>query len=481
MARSSPGYACSECGKTALAWTGQCPGCGAWNTLEAQAAKPARGGGRRRAVGPGARSRVPLRDVEAPERSARLRTGIGELDRVLGGGLVPGSLVLLGGAPGIGKRTLDRRWRWPTCRRRGAGPSTSPARSRRRRCGLRAERLGEAALEVPVAGRDLARGGAGDDRGRAPGRLRDRLGADAGRRGAAAPGSVGPGPRGDGGADGGRQAPGRAVVLIGHVTKEGVARGPARARAPGRLRAPLRGRARAHASARCARSRTASARPARSACSRCGRGAWSRSRTPRPASSARRARAPGSVVLCSMEGTRPLLVEVQALVAPTEVVPPRRTANGVDRNRLALVLAVLARHAGVDLVGGRRLRQRRRRRPGRRARRRPRGRARGRLGASRATPLRPDGRPLACFGEVGLTGELRYVAHADRRVGGGPQVRARAGARPAPADGAGRAWRAARPWRTRCEAAGAKRRLREAAWNRLRRVARSDPGRLTKR
>ena len=89
-------------------------------------------------------------------------------------------------------------------------------------------------------------------------------------------------------------------------------------------------------------------------------------------------RAPGSVVLAAMEGSRPLLVEVQALVAPSELEQPRRVVSGLDRNRLALVLAILARHGGVALGGCGRVRQRRRRRARRRARLRPRGRAGGR-------------------------------------------------------------------------------------------------------
>jgi DNA repair protein RadA/Sms len=125
--------------------------------------------------------------------------------------------------------------------------------------------------------------------------------------------------------------------------------------------------------------------------------------------------APGSVVLCSMEGTRPLLVEVQALVAPTEIVPPRRTATGVDRNRLALVLAVLTRHAGISLsaadvfvnvAGGVRIDE-----PGADL-----AIAMAVASAHSGHPLETDGKPLACFGELGLTGEVRYVAHADRRV-----------------------------------------------------------------
>jgi DNA repair protein RadA/Sms len=128
-------------------------------------------------------------------------------------------------------------------------------------------------------------------------------------------------------------------------------------------------------------------------------------------------RAPGSVVLAAMEGSRPLLVEVQALVSPSELVPPRRVANGIDRNRLALVLAVLSRHAGVgvgsadvfvNVAGGVRVDE-----PGADL-----AVALAVASASRGEPLGagPQAPPLACFGEVGLTGELRSVAHPDRRL-----------------------------------------------------------------
>jgi DNA repair protein RadA/Sms len=126
---------------------------------------------------------------------------------------------------------------------------------------------------------------------------------------------------------------------------------------------------------------------------------------------------PGSVVLAAMEGSRPLLVEVQALVSPSELVPPRRVVNGLDRNRLALVLAVLGRHAGVgvgsadvfvNVVGGVRVEE-----PGADL-----AIALAVASAARGVALAPADRsgPVACFGEVGLTGELRSIAHPDRRL-----------------------------------------------------------------
>jgi DNA repair protein RadA/Sms len=125
--------------------------------------------------------------------------------------------------------------------------------------------------------------------------------------------------------------------------------------------------------------------------------------------------APGSVVLCAMEGSRPLLVEVQALVAPAQSDPPRRIANGIDRNRLSLVLAVLARHGVVSLgssdvfvsvAGGVRVEE-----PGSDL-----AVALAVASAARGVAASGGGTPLAAFGEIGLTGELRHVAHPDRRL-----------------------------------------------------------------
>src|ERR687893_1741161 len=151
MARATTHYVCSGCGHESAKWHGRCPGCEEWSTL-VEEARPApvaaAGGGARIAARGKALTPVPLRQVEAP-RVARLRTGIGELDRVLGGGLVPGSLVLLGGSPGIGKSTLT-----------GMALGNLAAGGRRvlyvsgeesaAQVRMRAERLGPAALSVPV-------------------------------------------------------------------------------------------------------------------------------------------------------------------------------------------------------------------------------------------------------------------------------------------------------------------------------------------
>ena len=207
---------------------------------------------------------------------------------------------------------------------------------------------------------------------------------------------------------------GIATLLVGHVTKEGSLAGPRVLEHLVDCVLSFEGeRERTYRTLRALKNRFGSTNEvgvfemARAGAGR-GRGRL------RSASSSEATRAPGSVVLCAMEGSRPLLVEVQALVAPSELVPPRRVANGVDRNRLALVLAVLARHGGVGLgtsdvfvsvAGGVRVDE-----PGADL-----AIALALASAAKGVELAAD-KPLAAFGELGLTGELRHVAHADRRL-----------------------------------------------------------------
>ena len=447
MARAATIHVCTACAHETPRWLGQCPGCGAWGPItEERANKPTGGRGGTAKSGGGAAPRgrggvpagrpTPLRDVTAP-RIPRLRTGLGEVDRVLGGGLVPGSLVLLGGSPGIGKSTLLNTVLGHV---QGGGARTlyvsgeeSAAQVR-----LRAERLAappqdedvaagghastglSAALDVPIlAETDLATVIATIEEERPDVCVIDSVQTMHDPDLTGAPGSVGQV----------REVAGRlmevakrldvATVLVGHVTKEGALAGPRVLEHLVDCVLQFEGeRERTYRTLRASKNRFGSTNEA---------GVFEMRGVglvevldPSARFVGEATKAAGSVVLCAMEGTRPLLVEVQALVSPSELVPPRRVCNGIDRNRLALVLAVLGRHAGlatsthdvfVNVVGGVRADE-----PGADL-------AVALAVASAARGIVPGvggdagaGLPVACFGEVGLTGELRGVAHADRRL-----------------------------------------------------------------
>jgi DNA repair protein RadA/Sms len=410
MPRSATVFACSGCGHQSPKWHGRCPGCGEWNTLVEEARTAPAGGAKRAAAR--ARKPVPLAEVQAPA-VARLSTGIGELDRVLGGGLVPGSLALIGGSPGIGKSTLT-----------SAALGNLAASGHRvlyvsgeesaAQVKLRAERLGGGALQVPiVAETDLEAVLATLEAEHPDVCVIDSVQVLYDPALTGAPGSVGQV----------REVAGRimrvakelgiATLLVGHVTKEGSLAGPRVLEHLVDCVLSFEGeRERTYRTLRALKNRFGSTNEV---------GVFEmveqglvevEDASERFVNEA--TRAPGSVVLCAMEGSRPLLVEVQALVAPSELVPPRRVANGVDRNRLALVLAVLARHGGVSLgtsdvfvsvAGGVRVDE-----PGADL-----AIALALASASKGIELTQD-KPLAAFGELGLTGELRHVAHADRRL-----------------------------------------------------------------
>jgi DNA repair protein RadA/Sms len=407
MARSATIHVCSACGHSSARWHGQCPGCDAWNTLveeRAPAAGTARGrapAGARGDVAPG--RPVRLADVST-ERVPRLRTAIGELDRVLGGGLVPGSLVLLGGSPGIGKSTLTNMalGNLAAAGRRTLYVSGEESAAQIR---LRAERLTPdtgGALEVPVlAETDLDTVLATLRAERPEVCVIDSVQTLHCSDLSGAPGSVGQV----------REVAGRimqvakaddiAVVLVGHVTKEGALAGPRVLEHLVDCVLQFEGeRERTYRTLRALKNRFGSTNEA---------GVFEMRQSGLEATGKA-----GSVVLAAMEGTRPLLVEVQALVSPSELVPPRRVVNGLDRNRLALVLAVLGRHAGigvgsadvfVNVVGGVRVEE-----PGADL-----AIALAVASASRGVAL-GRGKPVVCFGELGLTGELRSIAHPDRRL-----------------------------------------------------------------
>ncbi len=418
MPRPSSVHVCSACGHETARWAGRCPGCGEWNTLVEQVrpTAPRRGSaasdarGRAQAVKP-----VLLADVEAVDH-ARLSTGIGELDNVLGGGIVPGSLVLIGGAPGIGKSTLTTMALANLC---AAGRRTLyvSAEESAAQIRLRAQRLGGGeALAVPViAETDLHAVLATLEQERPEVCVIDSVQTLHSVDLSSAAGSVGQV----------REVAGEimrvakqrriAVLLVGHVTKEGALAGPRVLEHLVDCVLQFEGeRERTYRTVRAIKNRFGSTNEA---------GVFEmrdQGLVEVLDASARflaeATRSPGSVVLCAMEGSRPLLVEVQALVSSSELVPPRRVVAGLDRNRVALVLAVLGRHAGIGLgnadvfvnvVGGVRVDE-----PGADL-----AVALAVASAAKRLALTGDAdRPLACFGELGLTGELRSVAHADRRL-----------------------------------------------------------------
>jgi DNA repair protein RadA/Sms len=397
-------------------WHGQCPGCAAWNTLVEERAPGADSKGaplvRARAPRSGSPAAlVPLSQVVAAPL-ARLQTGIGELDRVLGGGLVPGSLVLLGGSPGIGKSTLTNMALGNIA---GAGNKTLyvSGEESAEQVRLRAERLSPSALEVPVlAETDLdtvldAIASHGPSVC-----VIDSVQTLRCAELSSAPGSVGQV----------REVAARimelakarsiAVVLVGHVTKDGALAGPRVLEHLVDCVLQFEGeRERPYRELRALKNRFGSTNEAGLFEMRQGGLVEVLDASARFVAEA--TRAPGSVVLAAMEGSRPLLVEVQALVATSELEQTRRVVSGLDRNRLALVLAILGRHGGVgvggcdvfvNVVGGVRVDE-----PGVDL-------AIALAVASAARGVALNGSPCGCFGELGLTGELRWVGHPERRL-----------------------------------------------------------------
>jgi DNA repair protein RadA/Sms len=424
MARAPTIHVCSACGHESPRWAGQCPGCGEWNTLVEQvrpAGGAAGGAGARRGSGrPGGAKParpVALREVAAAEHD-RLSSGIGELDNVLGGGLVPGSLVLLGGAPGIGKSTLTT-MALANLHAEGRRTLYVSAEESAAQIRLRAERLRERrALQIPViAETDLATVLATLEHERPEVCVIDSVQTLHSSELSSAAGSVAQV----------REVAGEimrvakslriAVLLVGHVTKDGALAGPRVLEHLVDCVLQFEGeRERTYRTVRAVKNRFGSTSEAGVFEMRDHGLVEVLDASARFVGQA--TRAPGSVVLCAMEGSRPLLVEVQALVNASELVPPRRVVSGLDRNRLALVLAVLGRHAGIGLgaadvfvnvVGGVRIED-------------PAADLAVALAVASAVKrvaLSAGGggdRPLACFGELGLTGELRPVAHGDRRL-----------------------------------------------------------------
>ncbi len=422
MAKSHSRFVCQSCGDAFLRWEGQCRTCEAWNTLvETVVREPARAGRSpsTSVVLAGRGAPEPLRSI-AEADIPRLSVGIGELDRVLGGGLVPGSLVLLSGEPGIGKSTLLLQAAAGVAARVGPSgghvlyatgeESSGQVRLRASRLGLLDGPAGEAVRVVPESeiGRivELAR----TER---PGLVIvdsiqtatvDDLDGPAGSVGQVRESALRlmELAKGDG----------IAVVLVGHVTKDGTIAGPKTLEHVVDAVLGLEG------------DRSAGLRLLRASKNRFGSteevgvfemGEHGLDELTDPARAflvEHDGAAPGSVVAPTLEGSRPLLVEVQALVAPVSYGTPRRTGVGIDPNRLALLVAVLGRRAGIglgshdvyaNLAGGLSLEE-----PGLDL-----PLALALASSLRDRPVRPA---TVAIGEVGLLGELRSVTGLERRL-----------------------------------------------------------------
>jgi DNA repair protein RadA/Sms len=397
-------FSCPECGYSSGRWFGKCPGCGEFGTLVEETKADQRAA----AATAAARPLLRLVDVEAAEAD-RMPTGVPELDRVLGGGLVPASLVLVGGEPGVGKSTLllmALRAMSATRKVLLVTGEESPAQVQ-----LRAARLGGAESIQVLAETELESVCATLERERPDVCVIDSVQTLYSAELGSAPGSVAQV----------REAAARllrvakengvAVFLVGHVTKDGTVAGPRVLEHLVDCVLQFEGdRYRAHRILRAAKNRFGSTNEL-GVFEMTGSGLVG---VPDPSELFGRSEAGevGAAVACALEGTRPIMLEIQALVAPTDLAMPRRVATGVDPKRLAMIVAVLARHARlalgtadvfVNVAGGVRIDE-----PGADL-----AVALAIASAARGVAVKEG---LAAFGELGLTGRLRAAMQAERRL-----------------------------------------------------------------
>jgi DNA repair protein RadA/Sms len=393
-------------------WLGKCPACGAWNTLVESVAEPAALLPKNRFAALAKTAAVAtLADIEASE-VARTPTGHDELDRVLGGGIVEGGVVLIGGDPGIGKSTLLLQ-ALDSLQRSGQKTLYVTGEESGAQVALRARRLGLDGSQVQVLAeiqleKILAHAGRGETRHRC-----DRLDPDgvfrpadlrAGFGGAGARMRRAPDPRGQGQRH-------LAVVLVGHVTKEGALAGPRVLEHM--VDTVLYFEGDTHSSFRLVRA----IKNRFGAVNEIGvfamteRGLKGVSNPSAIFLSQHSEPVPGSCVMVTLEGTRPMLVEIQALV-DTGGPSPRRLSVGLDRDRLAMLLAVLHRHAGVacmdqdvfvNAVGGVRISE-------------PAADLAVMLAITSSLRGKALPKGFIAFGEVGLAGEVRPAPRGQERL-----------------------------------------------------------------
>jgi DNA repair protein RadA/Sms len=408
MAKAKSVYSCTECGGQVLKWQGQCPHCQAWNTLVETLAEAAPAGNRFGLI-PGGRLQR-LSEVEAREEH-RMPTGVPEFDRVLGGGLVRGGVVLIGGDPGIGKSTLLLQ----SLAAIGAARKVLyvSGEESAQQIALRARRLGVNADAVNVLPEtDLKKIQAVIQTERPEVAVMDSIQTLYSDDLQSAPGSVAQVRECAAQLTRVAKSGGTTVVFVGHVTKEGALAGPRVLEHM--VDTVLYFEGDTHSSFRLIRAfkNRYGAVNELGVFAMTDKGLKGVSNPSALFLSQHGGEVAGSCVMVTQEGTRPLLVEVQALVDDAHAPNPRRLSVGLEQNRLALLLAVLHRHAGiacfdqdvfVNAVGGVRIAE-------------PAADLAVLMAIVSSLKNRPLPGKLVVFGEVGLAGEVRPVQRGQERL-----------------------------------------------------------------
>ena len=412
MARARTMFVCQQCGARSPKWTGKCEQCGQWNSLVEQAPAPAGKSAVARSAGQGTLLQPrPITAASQDEPAARLATGIADLDAVLGGGILPGGVLLLAGQPGMGKSTLLLQVAHAVAQQQAvlyiSGEESAG------QVALRATRLGADQHEAL----SFAASTSADDiaatirTGQYQLVIVDSIQTLSLAEITSAPGTVSQITNASNVIIQAAKQSGTAVVLVGHVTKEGSIAGPKVLEHLVDVVLQFEGdRYGGFKVVRAIKNRYGSTNEA--AIFAMGERGLTVVENPSAALLAERQNADGSVVLATLEGNRPILVEIQALVNPTHFGYPKRTASGFDLNRLNLLIAVLERRTKLQLsdkdiyinvVGGLKLADRA-----------------ADLAVVMAIASAAAGRRLddgvVVFGEVGLGGEVRSAQAAERRI-----------------------------------------------------------------
>jgi len=412
MVKSRTQFTCQNCGANYPKWVGKCDNCGEWNTLLEQAPVSVGKSAVARSSNSGNILSVrTMRSISSEESVKRLSTGFTDLDDVLGGGILPGGVILMAGQPGIGKSTLLLQVSAYIARQEPVLYASGEESAGQVK--LRAERLGaEKSEQLDFVSSTSADDIAATIRG---GGYKlviiDSIQTLALDEITSAPGTVSQITNSSNVIIRAAKQSGAAVVLVGHVTKEGSIAGPKVLEHLVDVVLQFEGdRYGGFKIVRAAKNRFGSTNEA--AIFEMAKEGLKLVENPSAALLAERQNADGSVVLATIEGTRPLLVEIQALVNPTSFGYPKRTASGFDLNRLNLLIAVLERRTKLNLsdkdiyinvVGGLRLNDQA-----------------ADLAICMAIASAAAGRRIddgvVVFGEVGLGGEIRSVQSAERRV-----------------------------------------------------------------